>query len=134
MKNKPAKDKTTMPVREVAALIEDLRSQFRIFGEKLSAVSDKLDATYEEVGRQKEEIFSIKTKLDMTYEEVSRHSEEIFSIKTKLGMTIDKLDATSDKVDMMYEDVKIIKADVAEIKETLKGHEKRITHLETVVK
>ena len=71
MKNKPNKGNATIPIVEVVMLLEDLRNQFKVFIEKLSAISDKLDMLY-----------------------------------------------------------KIIKADPAEIK----GHEKRIAHLETVVK
>lgn len=90
MKKENPNDKTTMTVREVAVLIEDLRSQFRVFGEDLTAIKNKLNAVSEQVGRQEESIFVIRT------------------------------------------DINIIKRDIAEIKETLKGHESRIARLETL--
>ena len=59
---KETKARTTMTAQEVAVLIEEFRSQFRIFGEDLSAVKNKVDAIFEEQGRQKEEIFIILPK------------------------------------------------------------------------
>ena len=41
---KADKDKTTMTAREVAVLIEDLRGQFRVFGEGLTALREKVDS------------------------------------------------------------------------------------------
>ena len=77
MKDKTGKDKTTMTVREVAVLIEDLRSQFRAFGEKLSAVSNKVDMTYEEVGRQKEDISFIKTDIRIIKTDIAEIKETL---------------------------------------------------------
>ena len=44
---KNTKAKTTMTANEVAVLIEDLRSQFKIFGEDLSEVKTKLNTMVE---------------------------------------------------------------------------------------
>jgi septation ring formation regulator EzrA len=58
------KEKTDFTAREVGVLIEDLKSQFRTFGEDLSAVKQKVDAIFEEQGRQKETIFLIKADIN----------------------------------------------------------------------
>lgn len=91
MKNGLKKSKTAFTATEVGVLIEELRSQFRAFGEKLSAVSNKVDMTYEELGRQKEEIFIIKADIRVI-------KAEIEAIKI---------------------DLRLVKKDIAEIKEDL---------------
>lgn len=58
-----------------------------------------------------EDLSSVKKRLDMLFEEFGKQKEGIFEIKT---------------------DIRIIKSDIAEIKETLKTHDKRLTHLETL--
>ena len=104
MKKENPKDKTTMTTREVAVLIEEFRSQFRTFGENLSVVKDKLDALYEDVSKQKEDIFVIKADVNLL-----------------------KSDNKSIKAD-----IAVMKRDLAEIKELLKSHDSRVTHLEAV--
>lgn len=111
MKKNNRKEKTTFTAREVAVLIEELRGQFRIFGENLSAVKSKVEAIFEEQGRQKEEIFIIKTDINVI-------KTEIKEIKARL--------------DRVEEDIRLIKNDISSIKENLKTFDKRISHIEAV--
>ena len=90
MKNKADKDKTTMTAQEVAVLVEALRSEFRVFGEGLKAIKERVDSLFNQTGKLTEDVFMIKT------------------------------------------DVRIIKTDIAEIKNALKGQDKRISHLEEI--
>ena len=71
MKKASGKDKT-MSTREVAVLIEDLRSQFRIFGEKLKSMDDKLDSTIGMVAKNTEDITWLKMLSDGTKQEITK--------------------------------------------------------------
>ena len=86
MKKDANKDKTTMTAQEVGVLIEDLRSQFRIFGEHLStvkedlsAVKKKVDAIFEEAGRQKEDVFIIKSDIRIIKNDIAEIKETLKS-------------------------------------------------------
>ncbi len=96
MKDKGSQDKTTMTTREVAVLIEDLRSQFRIFGEQLKAVEARLEGKIEGISANQAKTLEKITSLEIT--------------------------------------VRKIQTDIADIKDTFKTHDKRISHLETISK
>ena len=81
MKNKGNKDKTTMPAREVAVLIEDLRSQFRIFGEQLKAVEERLGSRIE---RLENRVEGVATNQARTLERIT--SLEITSRKMQVDI------------------------------------------------
>lgn len=61
MKN--SKDKTTMTAREVAVLIEDLRSQFKVFGEGLAALREKVEGIANALANVIERITLIEARL-----------------------------------------------------------------------
>ena len=50
--------------REFTVVLEDLRSQFRVFGEEQSAIKEDLHTVKEKVGQLVEDMFVVKTKLD----------------------------------------------------------------------
>ena len=102
MKKETNKDKTTMTAREVAVLVEDFRSQFRIFGEDLSTVKQRVETIFEEQGRIKEAIFIIKADINVI-------KSDIKEIKARLDR---------------------IEGDVKVIKEDLKVSDRRISRLE----
>jgi N-glycosylase/DNA lyase len=84
------KTKASDKNREFAVILERVHTDIKIIIEDLSTVKQKVEAIFEEQGRQKEEVFIIKM------------------------------------------DIRTIKTDIGEIKELLKNHEKRLSHLETV--
>ena len=106
MKKKNNQDKTTMTAREVAVLIEDLRSLFRIFGEDLSAVKNRVDTIFEEQGKLREEIFIIKVDINVI-------KGEIKEIKIRL-------DHLEKDIHLMRDDVKIFDRRIAHLEETSK--------------
>jgi len=63
MKKETSKDKTTMTAREVAVLIEDLRSQFKTFGEGLATLREKVEGINEALGNTMERITNIELRL-----------------------------------------------------------------------
>ena len=50
----------TMTAREVAVLVEEFKSQFRVFGESLDAVKSRLDSVFNQVGKLTEDVSIIK--------------------------------------------------------------------------
>jgi hypothetical protein len=63
MKKENKETKNTMTAREVAVLIEDLRSQFRIFGEGLTALREKVDSIANALANVIERITTIELRL-----------------------------------------------------------------------
>jgi|GEM_PF-6289709 hypothetical protein len=63
MKKESPKDKTTMTAREVAVLIEDLRSQFRTFGEGLVSLREKVEGINDALGNAMERITTMELRL-----------------------------------------------------------------------
>lgn len=111
MKKDSKREKTTFTAREVAVLIEELRSQFRVFGEGQSALRDKVDTIMGMVAKNCEDIVMLNMRTD--------------GIKTD----INKING---KLVQIEEDIRIIKNDIRSIKEDIKTFDKRISHLETV--
>ena len=85
MKKKTAKDKTTMTAREVAVLIEDLRSQFKVFGEGLDAVKAKVDSLFDQVGKLTEDVFVIKTDVRIIKADIAEIKETLKSHEKRLA-------------------------------------------------
>jgi len=80
----------------VAVLLEEVRSNFMVFGETLGGFGDKLelvkqkgDATFEEVGRIKVEMAEMNIRLDRIEREVSLIRSEIERIKNILTKKVD---------------------------------------------
>ena len=63
MKKGSDKDKNSMGSREVAVLVEDLRSKFRAFGEGLSSLQEKVDAVSEALAAVMERITAVELRL-----------------------------------------------------------------------
>ena len=73
-----------MTTQEVAVLIEDLRSQFRIFGEQLKAVEtrldnkiDKLDGKIEGIATNQARTLERVTSLEITARKIQSDISEI---------------------------------------------------------
>jgi len=65
-------------------LLEDIRSQFKAFGENLELVKEKGDATHEQVGTLSEKLEAVKVKTDATYEKVGELAEDVDTIKVEI--------------------------------------------------
>jgi len=79
-----------------AVLLEEVRSNFTVFGEALDGFGEKLelvkqkgDATFEEVGRIKLEMAEMNIRLDRIEREVSSIRSEIERIKDILTKKVD---------------------------------------------
>jgi len=131
-KNKErGKDKYT--VTEVGTLIEHFECQFKVFGEGQNAIREKLDATYEQVGKNTEEIVLLKVAVQKNTEEIGSLKTDVTSLKT--DVTSIKTDVTSLKTDvtLLKTDVTSIKTDVTSIKTIIQKHTEEIISLKVIV-
>jgi len=103
-KDTTAKDQTTMTTTEVGVLIEDLRSDFGVFGESLNLLNQKFDGLTVRVDR-------VETKVD------------------DLGLRVIRLEG---KVDRLESATLEILKDTTEIKKSVASHHQRISHLEEI--
>lgn len=103
MKNKTDKDKTTMTAREVAVLIEDLRSQFRAFGDELKTINRRIEG--------------IETTLAKAWEKLTEIDLRLIRVEKK--------------VEEIEKDIVVMKEDIRIIKEDFKVFDKRLTAVET---
>ena len=90
----PKKPKDTFTAREVGAILESLRSEFRTFGEQLRATNRRLDVIEAEVARQAERLTMVELRLT--------------SIETRLTNVearLDKVEARLDKVEARLTDI-----------------------------
>ena len=78
MKHNPSKKSDTFTATQVGVLVEELRSEFRVFGESQDLTNSKLDATMAMVARNTEDIFVIKADIRVM-------KNDITDIKTTLG-------------------------------------------------
>jgi len=110
MKKETKKSKTEFSGTAVGALIENLESQFRVFGEKLGTLEDKLDSTMGMVAKNREDITMLNIKTDGIKNDINKLSGKFVQIE---------------------EDIRVIKSDVRSIKDDFG---KRLTHLEATLK
>lgn len=73
----------------VAAILEEVRSNFRAFGESLEFVRQRSDATFEEVGRIREELSLMNGRLDAIEREVRSIRGELNEMKKLLTQKAD---------------------------------------------
>ncbi|MFH1645631.1 MAG: hypothetical protein ABIB11_04340 [Candidatus Omnitrophota bacterium] len=114
MKSKKTKPKNAPKVEtftpaQVGALIERLEGQFKLFGEKLDSLGDKLDSTNGMVARNKEDVTMINLN-------VSGIKHDITKINGKMAI--------------MENDIRVMKTDITEIKDNVKTHNTRLTRVE----
>jgi peptidoglycan hydrolase CwlO-like protein len=83
---KNSKNKTTMTAGEVAILVEDLKSQFRVFGEELKTLNSKVDG----VATNQAETLERVTLLEITSRKIQA---DIAEIKTDFGKRLTHLEA-----------------------------------------
>ena len=80
------KNKDEMPKDYVAILLEDLKSDFKAFGESLTAVREKGDATFQEVGRLREDVNILKIDVAELKTDVSVLKTDMQAVKEELHL------------------------------------------------
>ena len=71
---------------EFAVILEDIKGDFKVFGESLADVKKKGDATFEAVGKLQEDVSVLK-------EDVSVLKEDMGIVKDELGLIRNELKA-----------------------------------------
>jgi septation ring formation regulator EzrA len=90
MKKKATKP-DTFTAREVTVLLEDIRGQFKLFSEKLTAMDDKLDSTMGMVAKNREDFTMLDLKVTGVKGKITDIEEELIKINGKLAKIEDDL-------------------------------------------
>ncbi len=111
-----------------AVVIEDMQSNFKMFGEALSGVSDQLkrvekkgDATFEELGK-------VKIEMGVIREDVSVLKKDVSEIKTEMKVMNGRIDNIEEEVRSLRRDFDLIKDSLDP--EKAKDYEERIMRIE----
>ena len=91
MEKKTNKDKTVMTTHEVGVLIEGLRSDFRVFGDKLSFIKDKVEVIETNQAKAWEKITEIDLRLIKVEKEITKINDRLVGIENRLTKVEDKL-------------------------------------------
>lgn len=102
-----------------AVLLEEIRDDFKIFGEELTHVRKKGDTTSEAVEKLTGELVHVRQKGDATFEAVGEIKEDVTILKG--DVTTLKMDMKEVKKDvaMLKGDTTVLKKDMIEVKEEL---------------
>lgn len=136
------KIKKTYSEDQVVAILEEIRGDFKVFGEGLDVVQRGVKNLEVEVGGLKEKVEKIDIRLGSV-------ETRLGSVETRLDGVETKLEKVSATVDLLVEDMDEVKANGVEMKSQLKvmskkldnkaekkfcdNHEKRILKLEKTV-
>ena len=125
MKKEIKKDREFSREREFTVVLEGLRSEFKTFGEGLNSVKNKLDATNGKVAQILE---------DATMFRLSMYAmkDDITKMNGKLAVMEDDIRVIKTDVDFIKVDIDLMKKDLSEVKDGVKNHGKRLSHLEEI--
>ena len=76
---------------QYTVVLEDLRSQFKVFGEGLEAVRKRGDETFEAVGELKEDVAVLKEDVAVLKEDVTVLKEDMQEVKEELHLIHNEL-------------------------------------------
>ena len=113
----------------VAVVLEEVRDNFRAFGESLDFVRKKGNATFEEVGRIKVEIEEIKDIQVLMHSDITVLKQDIKQINVRLGNIEQEVSAIRNEINSF----KIILTQKADV-EFLKTLEARLVIVEQRLK
>lgn len=133
--SKENKIKKTYSEDHVVAILEEIRGDFKVFGEGLENVQRGLN--------------NLEVKVDDLTVKVDRMDIRLGSVEDRLGSVEGRLGSVEEKVDFLIEDMDEVKANIVDIKIEMKdnngklnkkaekdvcdNHEKRIFKLEKTV-
>ncbi len=99
--------------RYVGVLMEDVQSNFRVFGENLEMAKQEFRSGLAEV---KEDLRKVENKVDATFEEVGRIKIELTEVKIKQDLMAKDIKEIKTKQNSMEIDIKEIKFEIKSIK------------------
>ena len=98
MKKRARKD-DKYTATEVGTLIEQIRSEFKVFGEGLKDLREKVDATHEQVIKNTEQITLLEIAIRETRGEITKINGRLDRIEERLGRIEDSLKSKADQKD-----------------------------------
>ncbi len=110
------KSKESFTAMEVGAILEDLRSQFRTFGEQLQATNRHLDVIEAEVARQAERLTMVELRLT--------------SIESRLTDVESRLTDVESRITDVESRLTQVESRLHEVESRLTNIESHVTHLE----
>ena len=116
-------NKDFMPKAQVEIMLEGIRSDFKVFGEKLDGIDTRL--------------MNVENKVDVIEEKVERIDLRLINVENRLVDVENKVEAVDarlisieNKSDLILEDIDAVKANNVNSKEINIDHENRILKLE----
>ena len=73
-----------MDDNRVAVILEDLRSQFKVFGEGLQMVNDKIDRVEQKVVQVEQKVDQVEQKLDAHIEQNRQEHQQLMQMIKEL--------------------------------------------------
>ena len=107
------KKKKNYSGNEVGTILEEIKSDFKIFGESLSDVEKKGDATFEAVGKLQEDVTTLKDDVSTLKDDVSTLKDDVSTLK-------DDVSTLKDDVSTLKDDMGIVKSELGLIRNELK--------------
>ncbi|KKT19375.1 MAG: hypothetical protein UW04_C0046G0002 [Parcubacteria group bacterium GW2011_GWB1_43_8] len=123
--NLPFKKMSEKEKDYVAVVLEEVRSNFEAFGETLDFVRMRGDATFEEVGRTREELEEVKDSQILTQADINVLKQDVKQINVRLNNIGKEVFAIRGEINAL-KTVLIQKADI----EFFKKLEARLTRVE----
>ena len=123
--NLPFKKMSEKEKNYVAVVLEAVRSNFEAFGETLDFVRMRGDATFEEVGRTREELEEVKDSQILTQADINVLKQDVKQINVRLNNIGKEVFAIRGEINAL-KTVLIQKADI----EFFKKLEARLTRVE----
>lgn len=101
------------------AILEEMRGNFKAFGQELVALHNKTDIIFDEVGRIRVDLNQVRIRLDNVENDIADMRKEFKGVRLDVGT--------------LKDEVKFIKVDISEIKKTFtaKADIKYIAFFET---
>ena len=88
---KKKKKNNTYTSTQVGVILEDIKSDFKVFGEALAGVKEKGDATFEAVGKLQEDMVIVKDELGLIRNELkAKVSRDEFNLLEKRVINLEK--------------------------------------------
>ncbi len=132
--------------REFTVMLESMRDDIKLIAEgqkAIPAIKEKVDTMWEEMGHQREDITIIKTVVRETRSDVNLLKSDVSTLKSNMAEVKATLNDHGKRLDRIESDVNVLKtdlvevkgglgrveSDVSEIKDTVKGHDKRLANL-----
>jgi archaellum component FlaC len=99
-----------MEDKKVRVILEEIRSQFKVFGEGLKGINEKLDSTIEMTAKNSEDIEMVKIDVKEIKDDILDAGYTIERIETKIDASIRKQGDLSVRTKQLQRKVLVLEA------------------------